>query len=93
MQEAMMEMVIVVAHSARTQVAIVCALIAPTVVLVLGHALTSTIVLNGPLAAFAGTLQGLLIYVYAGAALGGFLSFALLAVKFYKQDKKRLLDY
>lgn len=86
------EFLIFMAYSKRTQFAIWMGMISFVVILALGEHLVSNLNLQGLLAPLTAVMREALLDRYDKAAwssLGGFL---LLAIKFYRKDRKILLS-
>lgn len=81
----------VLCYSTRTQLAIVCGAAAFVGVVLAGQSLVGGFELHGSLAPLTDVVRDRLMHRYdkaAWIALGGFW---LLAVKFYRKDRRRLL--
>ncbi len=82
---------VVLCHSGKTQIAIALGLIFFVGILLMGQVLVGGLELHGPLAALTDAIREKLMSRYdkaAWLALGGF---ALLALKTYRKDRRRLL--
>ncbi len=87
------EFLYIVAYSKRTQLAIWLGLISFVVILVVGEYFVGRIAFDGPLAPMTEMVQKALYERYDKAAWASLGSFLLLAIKFYRKDKKKLLAY
>lgn len=91
MGDRLLEVLVVLGHSTRAQMAIVLGVACFVAFMVGGHLLVDRLVLPGPLSAVADVLREHLMQRYdkaAWAALGGF---AWVAIKAYRRDRRRLL--
>lgn len=86
------EFLFVLAHSKRTQLALVLAVIFPLGVLLLGEYMVGRIAFSGPLAPMTEVVRETLSHRYDKAALVCLLGFLGLAVKSYLRARKRLLQ-
>lgn len=87
------EFLLVLAHSRRTQVALV---LGPTffiAILVLGAYLVHDVQFQGMLAPLTDPIREALLGRYEEAAWGALGTFMVLAVKSYLKDRKRLLSF
>jgi hypothetical protein len=90
MRDWLSEVLVVLCHSTRTQLAIALGLIFFAGTLLMGHALVDGLELRGPMAPLAEVIRDALMHRYdkaAWMALGGFL---LVAIKAYRKDRRRL---
>lgn len=85
------EVLIVLAYSTKTQLAIFFGIIFFFVTLALGHHFASTLVFHGMMAPLADTFRPIIEHRYEKAAWVILGSFLLLAYKCFKKDRKRLL--
>lgn len=85
------EFLVVLAYSKRAQLAIWLGLISFVVILVLGVVMAHNLELHGILAPLTAVIRETLIARYDKAAWTSLGLFLLLAAKFYRKDKKRLL--
>lgn len=60
-------------------------------ILLMGQGLVGSLELHGPLAALTDVVRDKLMHRYDKAAWAALASFALLAVKTYRKDRRRLL--
>lgn len=81
----------VLRHSSRTQLAIGFGLFFFVGILLMGQVLVGSLELHGPLAALTDAVRDKLMYRYDKAAWAALASFALLAVKTYRKDRRRLI--
>lgn len=88
MSDWIVEFLMVLSRSTRTQVALLFAVIAPLSLLMLGMSQVGQIEFQGPLALLTDPVRELLMRRYDQAALLIFGSFLLAARKFYKQDRR-----
>ena len=91
MRDWVSEVLVVLCHSTRTQLAIALGLIFFASTLLMGHVLVDGLELRGPVAPMADVIRDALMHRYdkaAWMALGGFL---LVAIKAYRKDRRRLL--
>ncbi len=86
------ELMIVLAYSTRTQLAILFGIVFFIGILLLGHHFTSTLAFQGVLAPLADAIRPIIEHRYEKAAWGSSLSFLLLAFQCYRKDRKRLLN-
>ena len=85
------EVLVVLCHSTRTQLAIAFGLIFFVGILLLGQVFVGGLELHGLMAPLTDVIRDRLMHRYdkaAWMALGGFL---LLAIKTYRKDRRRLL--
>lgn len=85
------ELIIVLAYSKRTQLAIWLGFISFVVILIAGEYFVGRLSLQGPLAPLTSAIREALMDRYdkaAWASLGGSL---LLAIKSYRKDRKKIL--
>jgi len=85
------EVWVVLCHSSRTQLAIAFGLFFFVGILLMGQGLVGNLELHGPLAALTEAVRDKLMHRYDKAAWAALASFALLAVKTYRKDRRRLL--
>lgn len=85
------EVWVVLCHSRKTQLAIAFGVLFFVGIMVLGRALVGGLELHGPLAALTDVVRDKLMHRYDKAAWAALGSFALLAVKTYRKDRRRLL--
>lgn len=78
-------------HSSRTQLAIAFGVFFFVGILLMGQVLVGSLELHGPLAALTEVVRDKLMHRYDKAAWAVLASFALLAVKTYRKDRRRLL--
>lgn len=91
MRDWLLEVLVVLCHSTRTQFAIALGLTFFAGTLLMGHVLVDGLELRGPMAPLADVIRDALMHRYdkaAWMALGGFL---LVAIKTYRKDRRRLL--
>lgn len=91
MGDRLLEVLVVLGHSTRAQLAIVLGVAFFVGFMVAGHLLVDRLELPGPLSAVSHVLREHLMQRYdkaAWAALGGF---AWVAIKAYRRDRRRLL--
>lgn len=81
----------VLCHSSRTQLAIAFGVFFFVGILLMGQVLVGSLELHGPLAALTEVVRDKLMHRYDKAAWAVLASFALLAVKTYRKDRRRLL--
>lgn len=86
------EFLIVLAYSAKTQLALVFGAVFYFGTLMLGEHFASSLVFQGMLAPLADAIRPIILHRYEHAAWGSLLGFLLLAVKCYRKDRKRLLN-
>lgn len=87
----LVEILVVLAHSKRTQLAIWLGLISFIVISVIGNYLVSHLEFQGFLAPFTNVIQESFFARYDKAAWSSLGAFLLLALKFYRKDRRRLL--
>jgi len=82
---------VVLCYSTRTQLAISCGVVFFIGILLVGQTLVGGLELHGPLAPLTDVVRDRLMHRYDKAAWIALGSFWLLAIKFYRKDRKRLL--
>ena len=92
MREALEELLIVLAYSAKTQVAILFGLVFFVVTMSIGHYFSTHLEMHGVLAPLTEMVRDNISRRYDKAAWGTLLALLLLAAKSYKKDRKRLLQ-
>lgn len=85
------EVWVVLCHSRKMQLAIAFGVFFFVGIMVLGQVLVGGLELHGPLAALTDVVRDELMHRYDKAAWAALGSFALLAVKTYRKDRRRLL--
>jgi len=85
------EVWMVLSHSTKTQLAIAFGLLSFVSILLLGEVLVGRIEFHGSLAPMAYVVKEKLMHRYDKAAWVALGSFALLAFKTYRKDRRRLL--
>lgn len=85
------EVLLVLAYSARTQIAIVMGVIVSCTILIYGHFAVEQFELTGLLAPLTEIIRPYFDHRYDALALGSFFSFMGVAIKTYQKDRKRLL--
>lgn len=88
MSDWIMEFLMVLSRSTRTQVALLLAVIAPLSLLMLGLSQVGQIEFHGPLALLTDPVRELLMRRYDKAAWLAFGTFLWAALKFYKRDRR-----
>jgi hypothetical protein len=91
MRDIVEEVWVVLCHSARTQLAIFFGLGFFIGILLVGDVLVGGLELHGPLEPLTDVIRDRLAHRYDKAAWFALGSFLLLAVRFYRKDRKRLL--
>lgn len=91
MRDAVTEILVVLAYSTRTQLAILMGFIFFVGILWAGDYFASRLVLHGFLAPLTDALRQKLVHRYDVAAWGAFAGFFLLAFRYYRKDRRRLL--
>ncbi len=91
MRDWLEEILMVLSHSTRTQLALACAFIFFFGFLLLGQALVGRVEFHGPLAPLTDVIRDALLHRYDKAAWIALGSFLLLAIKLYRKDRRRLL--
>lgn len=86
------EFLFVVAHSTRTQLALLCAVVFPIGIWIVGEHLTGNLEFSGPLAQLTEIVREKLMHRYDKAALTSLFVFLALAVKSYLKARKRLFQ-
>lgn len=92
MRNVLSEVWLVLRYSPRTQLAIALGLISFSATLLMGERLVGSLEFHGPLAPMTDLIRQRLMHRYDTAAWGVLGSFALLAVKTYRKDRRRLFD-
>jgi len=87
------EVLMVVAYSTRTQLAIMFGAVFFVGFMLAGQVLVGRIELHGFLAPLTDVIRDRLLHRYDKAAWIALGSFLLLAVKAYRRDRQRLLDH
>lgn len=85
------EVWVVLCHSPKTQLAIALGVLFFVGIMVIGQVLVSDLELHGPVAGLAHVVRDELMHRYDKAAWAALGSFALLAIKTYRKDRRRLL--
>lgn len=85
------EVWVVLCHSTKTQIAIAFGMIFFVGIMAMGQILVGGLELHGPLAALTDVVRDTLMTRYDRAAWATLVSFALLAFKTYRKDRRRLL--
>lgn len=91
MSDVLAEAWVVLCYSTRTQLAIAFGAVFFIGILLLGQTLVGGLEFQGPLAALTDVIRDRLMHRYDKAAWIALGSFLLLAIKFYRKDRKRLL--
>lgn len=91
MQSYLMEFLVVVSLSKRTQAAIFCAVLFFIGIQLVGDYLVHDMTFNGPLAALSEVIREKVLHRYEKAAWVALVSFLLVAARFYRKDRLRLL--
>lgn len=91
MSDLLEEVWMVLCHSARTQLAIFFGVLFLFGTLLLGDVLVGGLELHGPLAPLTEVIRERVAHRYDKAAWFALGSFLVLAVRFYRKDRKRLL--
>lgn len=87
------EVRVVLSYSTKTQLAIALGIFFFLGITAMGQLLVGGLELHGPLAAVTNILREKLMHRYDKAAWLAFGAFALLAVKTYRMDRRRLLGF
>lgn len=82
---------VVLCHSRRTQLAIAFGVLLFVGIMAMGRVMVDGLDLHGPLAAVTNVVREALLHQYDKVAWAALGSFALLAVKFYRRDRRRLI--
>ena len=85
------ELIVVLAYSRRTQLAIWLGFISFFAILIAGDYFVGSLSLDGPLAPLTSTIREVLMDRYYKAAWVSLCGFLLLAVKSYRKDRKKIL--
>lgn len=85
------EVLLVLAYSTRTQVAILMGVVSSIGMLIYGYNTVESFELTGMLAPLTGVLKPYFSHRYEAAALSSLLSFLGLALKLYRKDYKRIM--
>lgn len=93
MSDLLVEVWVVLCYSTRTQLAIICGAAFFFGILLAGQSLVGGLELHGPLAPLSDVIRDRLMHRYDKAAWIGLGSFCLLAIKFYRKDRRRLLGF
>lgn len=91
MNDVLAEAWVVLCYSTRTQLAIICGAACFVGILLAGQSLVGGLELDGPLAPLTDVVRDRLMHRYDKAAWIALGSFWLLAIKFYRKDRRRLL--
>lgn len=91
MSDWLAEIWVVLCHSTRTQLAIVLGAIFFVGILLMGQLLVSGLALHGLMAPLTDVVRDRLMHRYDKVAWVALVSFFLLAIKFYRKDRRRLL--
>lgn len=91
MNDLFAEVLVVLSHSTKTQLAIAFGLISFASILLLGEVMVMRIEFHGLLSPMTDVVKDVLMHRYDKVAWGAFGSFALLAFKTYRKDRRRLL--
>ncbi|MDO9103674.1 MAG: hypothetical protein Q7U57_01800 [Methylovulum sp.] len=91
MKDYLTEILIVIAYSGRTQAAIILGMIGFIGINLIGDYYLSHFQLSGTMLPFTEVIKEKLIHKYDKAAWGILISFLLLAIKFYRKDRKKFL--
>ncbi len=91
MNDVLAEAWVVLCYSTRTQVAIICGAAFFVGILLAGQSLVGGLELRGPLAPLTDVIRDRLMHRYDKAAWIALGSCLLLAVRFYRKDRRRLL--
>lgn len=78
-------------RSAKTQWAVAFGVLFFVGIRAMGEALTGNFELHGPLAALTDALRDVFMHRYDKAAWAALATFALLAIKTYRKDRRRIL--
>lgn len=92
MREALEEFLVVLAYSTKTQLAVMCGLAFFMGTMIAGDYFTTRMEIHGTLSPLTEMIREKIAHRYDKVAWGVLFSFLLLAAKFYKKDRKRLLD-
>lgn len=93
MNDFIAEMLVVLSHSIKTQRVIAFGLISFVSILLLGEVMVERIELHGVLSPMTDVVKETLMHRYDKAAWGVLGSFALLAFKTYRKDRRQLLGF
>lgn len=91
MRDWLLEVLVVLCHSTRTQFSIALGLTFFAGTLLMGHVLVDALELRSPMAPLPDVIRDVLMHRHdkaAWMALGGFL---LVAIKTYRKDRRRIL--
>lgn len=91
MSDVLAEAWVVLCYSGRTQLAIICGAAFFVGIVLAGQSLVGGFELHGSLAPLTDVVRDRLMHRYDKAAWIALGSFWLLAVKFYRKDRRRLL--
>lgn len=93
MSDVLAEASVVLCYSTRTQLAIIGGAAFFLGILLAGQSLVGGLELHGPLAPLTDVIRERLMHRYDKAAWIALVSFWLMAIKFYRKDRKRLLGF
>lgn len=91
MKDWLAEILVVLAHSSRTQFALVLGVVSFVGLMVAGDYFVGRIQLHGALSPLTEVVREQLFHRYDKAAWGSLVACLLLAIKLYRKDRKRLL--
>lgn len=91
MRDLLDEVLVVLSYSARTQLAIFFGVLSFLGIMLAGGHFVGRLGLHGVLAPLTDVIREQIWHRYDKAAWGALVGFLLLAVKFYRKDRKRLL--
>lgn len=90
MKDYFTDILLVIAYSRRTQLAIFFGIFGFIVINLMGNYYLNNLQLSGQMASLTDVIRDKLAHRYDKAAWGVLLSFLVLAVKLYQKDKKKL---
>lgn len=93
MREALEEFLVVLAYSTKTQLAVIFGLAFFVGTMVAGDYFTSHLEIHGILASLTDVIREEIAHRYDKVAWASLVSFLILAVKSYKKDRKRMLQF
>jgi hypothetical protein len=91
MRDWLWEVLVVLCHSVRTQLAIAFGLIFFAGTLLTGHVLADRLELRGPVSPLADVIRDVLTHRYDKAAWMALGAFLLAAIKTFRKDRRRLV--
>lgn len=86
------EILIVLAYSTRTQIAILLGVISFIAILIYGHFAVDSFQLTGVLAPLTDVIKPYYAHRFEATAFGALFSFLSLAFKLFMRDRKRILN-